>query len=323
MRISLATSIAPRNIGLQQDAIATWMKLGFEVFSANSKDEINSIKGFFPDVKFAEVTRTGLAIAGKPVVYFDDIMKILESTGSEICGIVNSDIYLLAENSMIEFIAKESRDGFVFGSRIDVDNINSLIGEEYVQGFDFFFFNRSIIKSYLQTDFCLGTPWWDYWAPLVPIVKGLPTKQLTSPFAYHIKHPARWSGKYVSEFGSRFFDYLQHEQLHKYIEGELIDIISKKKLCYVSLALNILSFINSKSGKLFYHKPTDSSAVQGITYQDYIATRDELEYLKKHQAQLEHFMIGQITELEFNFRSSFSWRLTVPLRWLHDKLFQK
>ena len=54
MGITIATSIAPRNIELQRDAIASWKKLGLEAISVNSKEEIEAIKDFFPDVKFAE-----------------------------------------------------------------------------------------------------------------------------------------------------------------------------------------------------------------------------------------------------------------------------
>jgi len=315
---TIATSIAPRNLELQQDAIATWMKLGFDVISVNSGEEINLIKEHFSGVKFVKADRNALPISGKPYIYFDDILHVLESTGAQICGIVNSDIYLFADENLIDFIVKGARDGFVFGSRIDISSLNSLIGEEYFKGFDYFFFSRDIIKTYLQSDFCLGVPWWDYWAPLVPIIKGFPVKQLITPFAYHIQHPTRWSSKYYKYYGIKFLDYLMREDILKHTGNDLRAIIdaNNKNLETSLLSIKLLGYINKKTTKLSYHDSSELSCNKNISYQEYLKIRDELTYYKNRQKSFEK----SFEELAVDFYSSWSWRITAPLRWIFEKL---
>ncbi|WP_229536970.1 hypothetical protein [Pelosinus baikalensis] len=72
---------------------------------------------------------------------------------SQICGIVNSDIYLLGEK-FHSFISKEAVDSLVYGSRIDIKALDNLQGKLYGWGFDYFFFDRKIINSYPKSDFC-------------------------------------------------------------------------------------------------------------------------------------------------------------------------
>ena len=318
MGITIATSIAPRNIELQRDAIASWKKLGLEAISVNSKEEIESIKDFFPDVKFAEAGRNGRAIAGKPFVYFDDILQVLEASGSEICGIVNSDIYLFGNESMVDFIIKEARDGVIFGSRIDIHALSSLKGEEFFQGFDYFIFSREIAKIYPPTDFCLGVPWWDYWAPLVPVVKGFPVKQLITPFAYHLKHSTRWSSNYFRDYGRNLLHYLRHGDLATYAEGGLSEVMNAhiKSIDITLLAVSLAGYLYQKTGKVVYHTPSRLSSYTNISSREYLTIKEELKYYKNRQKQLITLLTDHIT----GFHNSLSWRITAPLRWIFERL---
>jgi hypothetical protein len=38
----------------------------------------------------------------------------------------------------------------------------------------------------------MGMPFWDYWMPLVTLLKGMPLKTFTSPVALHVHHDTRW-----------------------------------------------------------------------------------------------------------------------------------
>ncbi len=297
--ITVATSIAPRDIELQRGAIASWRKLGLSVISVNSQQEIELIQESFPEVGFAKAHRNALAVARKPYVYFDDILKVLESTGAPLCGIVNSDIYLRAEEGLLRFISQEADDGFLFGSRIDIASLGSLSGEVFYAGFDYFLFNRKVISTYIQTDFSLGVPWWDYWAALVPMIKGYPVKQLITPFAFHIKHSTRWSGRQLNYYGNKLLDCLAHENVRKHMDDHLVAIVDKKRTAMDVLphAFDIWVYIIQKSAKIFH--PSKESA--GIA--DELAYREDIEkYLIKHVQCLY---------------SSRSWRITAPLRWLH------
>lgn len=204
----IATSIAPGNRESQKAAVASWLRLGCRVISVNSTGEIDQLADAFPEVRFYETHRTAANLTGKPLVYLDDIFRALEESGAEICGIVNSDILLTEEAALVRFLASETPQSMVFGSRLDVPSLESREGEEFTVGFDYFFFDRSLIARYPRTDFCLGAPWWDYWVPLVPLLLNLPAKRITSPVAFHPKHPTKWDENLWDDFGKFLFDAL-------------------------------------------------------------------------------------------------------------------
>lgn len=121
-RITVATSIAPRNLDHQQSAVASWLVLGFKVISLNSPAEIDTVQHHFPAVTFVSAHRTAQELTGRPFVYFDDVLKALAESGADICGIVNSDIMLDPPTGFTDFICKEATGSFVFGSRIDASS---------------------------------------------------------------------------------------------------------------------------------------------------------------------------------------------------------
>ncbi|MCK4292792.1 MAG: glycosyltransferase [Planctomycetes bacterium] len=208
-RLTIATSIAPRRIEAQIEAIESWIKLGFDVVSINCAEEIESLREFFPEVRFVRPQRDAREAFGKPLIYFDEFLEYFRESGYRICGIVNSDIHLVADEGIISFIKSEAENCLIYGSRTDVDSLDHPEGEVYQDGFDFFFFDRSLISCYPESEFCIGMPWWDYWAPLIPAVEGFQTKRLVSPFAYHIRHTCEWEKEKWLFLAKRFFGYLR------------------------------------------------------------------------------------------------------------------
>lgn len=55
--ITIATSIAPKNIENQKLATESWVKCGFKVVSVNIKQEIKQLRSQFPHVTFHEAKR--------------------------------------------------------------------------------------------------------------------------------------------------------------------------------------------------------------------------------------------------------------------------
>lgn len=322
MEITIATSLAPQNREVQRNALASWKRLGFHVISVNSSEEIKLIKDMFPDVTFVETERNASASLGKPYVYFDDVLRILESTGSPICGIINSDIHLIAGDDFLEFISKEAHGGFVFGSRVNVTSLSSLEGKEYVLGFDFFFFSREIIKEYMKTDFCLGVTWWDYWAPVVPILKKLSVKQLITPVAYHIQHPARWDRQQFLGFGTKFLNYLKQSGLYEGIGEDLIAAAEMRKdgPNIELFAILIADYINQQSSKISYHQ-------NGLNQVDEMSSmlypiNEELAFQKNIHKQMYKTLIDMTMKLESNLSDierSLWWRLGMPLRGIRNR----
>jgi len=208
-KLTVATSIAPDKIDRQIKAIDSWVKLGLDVVSINCREEIEILQGSFPDVKFIQAKRDAKDTFGKPFVYLDEFLKYFQNTGAEVCGIVNSDIHLFGDEDIVSFIRSQAKDSLVYGHRIEVDSLEDLRGQVCKTGFDFFFFDSSLISCFPKSDFCIGKPWWDYWLPTIAVLEGFSIKQLISPFAYHIKHLCEWDTEEWGALAKKFFGYLQ------------------------------------------------------------------------------------------------------------------
>jgi hypothetical protein len=300
--ITIATSISPHNREIQKNALASWKNLGFSVISVNSAEELDLIKNDFPDVTFIEAARNAGASMGKPFVYFDDILKALESTGAPICGIVNSDIHLITADDFSKFIAEQACESFVFGSRVDVASLSCLEGEEYFLGFDYFFFYRAIIKEYRQTDFCMGIPWWDYWAASVPLLKGYSVKQLISPVAFHIRHPERWDQQSFLAFGTKFVKYLKLEDLYHRMGDDLIAAAetSNGLPTIELLSICIADFINQRSAKIAIYRPVPADP---NCNDEYMMSREELAFQKRLHKRTSKLLVDRIQNLQNSGRT--------------------
>lgn len=191
--VTVATSIAPKDIERQKKAVTSWIAAGFTVISLNNPDEIPLLRRHFPELRFLAASRNGVALAGKPLVYLSDILVVLKESGSDICGIINSDIIIAPPQKFARFIHFEAKNCLVYGCRIDVVKMEQQDGEEYSGGFDYFFFDRNVISAYSDTHFCLGAPWWDYWMCLTPLIRNIPVKKLSMRIAYHEWHDKNWS----------------------------------------------------------------------------------------------------------------------------------
>lgn len=190
--ITIGTSLTPgKNVHNQRMAVNSWLKLGFHVVSINSADEMAILQPYFPDIEFVRAQRDGRESFGKPYIYFDDFLAYFATCDSKICGIVNSDIYLLKEK-FYSFLKKEAMHSFIYGSRVDVETLTNLQGKVFEVGFDYFFFNQQLVSHYPPTNFLIGLPMWDYWVVLIPIYIGIPVKKVITPHAYHIIHETNW-----------------------------------------------------------------------------------------------------------------------------------
>ena len=155
----------------------------------------------YPEVKFVTPSRDGRKMVGKPCIYFDDILDYCKTSTAEVFGIINSDIHLAGDDSLLQLIEREARGSLLYGSRYEVDSPVSARGWLYTSGFDYFFFDRTLLGIYPRSDFMLGVPWWDYWAPLIPAIAGIPLKNLHAPVAFHVSHPINYSWEQLRDFG--------------------------------------------------------------------------------------------------------------------------
>jgi tetratricopeptide (TPR) repeat protein/glycosyltransferase involved in cell wall biosynthesis len=213
--ILVATSIAPHDVVNQKQAIQSWIDLGFEVVSLNSPEEIAILRERFHEVKFHAVERNSEKLFGKPYVYFDDFIEFFKTVDRAAYGIVNSDIHLKANKEITAYLLGETVESLVFGHRLDVSSIDTCRGDFYRNGFDFFFFDNALLELYPESIVSIGVTWWDYWAVLIPALKGLTIKKLISPLAYHIRHENRWDRKQWKYVGRHISDHLKAEDIDK------------------------------------------------------------------------------------------------------------
>jgi len=321
--ITIATSIIPRNFELQRAAIDSWRKLGFKVISLNSAAEATLVAQNFPDIPLTIVNRTAEVTTGKPYIFFDDVLTALSAEQATVCGIVNSDIHLLADSGFADFVSETASDGFLFGSRIDIDSLENLDGEKFIYGFDFFFFIRDVVKLFPQTDFCLGVPWWDYWSPLVPLLQGVTCRELISPVAFHIKHEPKWAGELFCDYGRLFADKTSQLTADSPFAGRITSATSPEQLTVFSF--NVLQYILTNSDKVVYPPVKDGSMRIETGRRQYLAMREKvIEHHKKIFELQEQInmksspVLCDRSDIEA-LQSSLSWRITKPLRWLGDK----
>jgi len=231
--VVIVTSIAPKNQEKQRVAIDSWQALGFSVVSLNIQSEIDQLQPLYPNVLFHAVTRDAHSEAGRPLVYLDDVLLYLRQHGTRIGGIVNSDICLKADSNFRLFIAEESVNSLVFGNRINLasiddvylqslDWIDNTVGK-YEHGFDYFFFDTSVIDLYPTEAFCIGMPWWDYWMPAALLPTNVNLKFLDSRIAYHVVHPTNFSDlawrKYGMKIGKYFLSYNSYAEMVEEIQS--------------------------------------------------------------------------------------------------------
>ncbi len=230
--VTLVTSIAPHNIENQQCAIESWLRLGYCVTSLNIESEISELRPLFKDVEFRHVSRDAQAECGRPLVYLEDVFAYLKEKGTAISGIINSDIHLHATLETLDFIIEQARGSMVFACRADVGALENPVGEVFREGFDVFIFDKKILDSLAETQFCLGQPWWDYWFPFsVSYISGvLRPKFLVSPFATHIQHKVNWGAGNYQRYGMHFAKHM-NSPLYK----SLLTQSSNKKSKTISL----------------------------------------------------------------------------------------
>lgn len=193
--VNLVTSVAPHNVENQRRAIDSWLRAGFSVTSLNAESEIAQSQRLFPEINFQPVTRDASSECGRPLVYLDDVFAYLRKNGSEVCGLINSDIHLRTDEATIRYVVEQARGSLLLACRTDVESLDSRIGEVFKHGFDVFLFGRGILDLVPSSRFCLGQPWWDYWFPSCFINPRRPTplKLITFPFVAHIKHSSDWN----------------------------------------------------------------------------------------------------------------------------------
>ena len=191
---SLMYSTNEYEIKKQKMAMNTWKHIGFQVVSCNVKEEIEILQPLFPQTAFVQLKRSGKEITGKPYPFIYDILQVLteRTTPNELCGIINSDIFL--KGLSVQDIAKiVNENNMCILHRYDVENEQDIGGEYFFSGIDTFFFLNTFLPKIQDKGFMLGRPEWDHWFLLEMQKAGVKVREIRNKMAFHIKHEQRWS----------------------------------------------------------------------------------------------------------------------------------
>ncbi len=192
--VTVITSLMPRNQANQPAAVRSWQTLGLHVVSMNNPEEIRELKPLYKGVQFVEAARTGQQLYGKPLVYFDDLTALARARRDVVTGIINSDIIIQTDIDLRRWLLREVRGALALGRSEDVTAATDPPAHLYADGFDCVFFDSGIVRHYPASNFCLGVPWWDYWAPLAPLLQGISLKSINQPSVrlLHVLHGRQW-----------------------------------------------------------------------------------------------------------------------------------
>lgn len=243
-RIKMVTSIAPKNIENQKQALQSWMENGFDIISCNVRDEIEQIESEFPQVEFVEVKRDGRALMGKPCPYIYDMLQVLKEKADDICGIVNSDIHLCNFSQAIyDSIWEETHQEIHFIRRNDIERLEDVKEMDYDMffgGIDVFFFKKRDIECIEDDGLLMGQAMWDYWLPIMFCENGKVIKEILNPIIFHVKHALGWNDDITAELSwkicRKHFCMIAKEDSVIYLKEKFFRIISKPDLgkCFVS-----------------------------------------------------------------------------------------
>ena len=205
---SLMYSTDEYEIQKQLKAIQTWKNMGFEVISCNVAEEIKLLRPFFQEITFVELARSVKEQMGKPFPYIYDILQALKynchNNKGEICGIINSDIFL-------KHLSIEALQSYFYSTpytvlilhRYDIENELDTEGEYYFSGIDVFFFLNDYIDVFPDKGFMLGRPEWDHWFLGEAVKVGMKVREIKNKLAFHIKHKQRWTPSESNKMASK------------------------------------------------------------------------------------------------------------------------
>ncbi len=193
------TSISPKHINgdIQRIAIDSWVKLGFKVYSFNSKKEIEILK--YDNVTFIESETH----RDRPLIEISTMLDFAKKCEDPCICLINSDIILNdSENVLPTIIHRLPSEATIVKRRDFTNDIN--VNRTFELGIDVFFVHKNYIDLIKAKNFFMGFCWWDYSVPYSLIKKGIRVNLLRESFAYHRSHNTQYSNKSWVDFARVF-----------------------------------------------------------------------------------------------------------------------
>jgi glycosyltransferase involved in cell wall biosynthesis len=268
--ITLLTSISPRGIVAQQDAITTWIENGFKVISVNDSSEAADLADAFPEVEFREPSQTLKQQLGKPYVPIKEVLAIGKSLPGA-SAVINSDIKFIHRSGLetvLRDLAASSNQHIYLSSRLDITNPLDQIssehaaagipaitnGEQYIFGFDFLLASSSTWESIFASLsreydhlYALGVPWWDYLLPMRIESLGIGISCFCPPIISHDWHIANYSREIWREYGRYYalseFGYKEDTETMDFSDS-LLESLAAQTIRHLQLSMSDVALPN-------------------------------------------------------------------------------
>jgi hypothetical protein len=184
------------NFEAQNEALLSWSKY-YDVYSVNPINEIEIVKDKFPYVKFIE-TDDIFIYGEKKLIKLNSILNSMKMIDSKKFAIINSDI-ILKRDIPTKFLKSD----LTIATRWELDDINKPY--PFNNGYDLFIFNKDMIDLYLNDNYVIGMPWWDFWIPLITIKLQLTVNHIKSPIIFHRTHDTNYDNDIWIKFGEYLY----------------------------------------------------------------------------------------------------------------------
>jgi len=203
--ITVITSIPPacpsrsvdgNDIGgaYRQACVDSWQRFADRIVSVNSCNEAEAVAAANSGVAVRSVESDGMAIAGRPLVLFDDLLQCAVEEKTDLIALTNSDIFLADAAVLRQQVELLQSGEAMVARRVNVQSLHNLTGASYKWGYDLFVLRREdIAKLYREKTLFFGEPWWDYYFLSNIVLNGIPVKPTESAHVLHLSHKEAYS----------------------------------------------------------------------------------------------------------------------------------
>ena len=242
--MNIFTTINPNgNFEAQNEAMSSWAS-NFTIYSLNTKEDIDSIKDLYPYINFIETEETYF-YKNKKLIKLNAILKAIENSDKEYVCIVNSDI-ILNTNMDISILLKDRYldKGVIIGTRFELDGDKEPY--PFTAGYDIFIFNKKNVNLFLNKNYVIGMPWWDYWIPIISNKNSFTIYHINSKLIYHKTHQTNYDGDVWNEFGQSLYkDIVSKKGFWSTTDGKVFNDIKNYADIY-SFCTSIKKFIEKE-----------------------------------------------------------------------------
>ncbi len=212
--MKIFTTINPYgNHDAQKEALSSWCR-DYDVYSTNTKEEIEVARELYPQVNFIE-TDYFFEYGGKKLIRLNSILDSIKSIGPRYCAIVNSDIissgWISPDKNML-------KDGIIVATRWEIDGDKDPY--PFNNGYDLFVFDTKYLELFRNANYVIGMPWWDFWIPIIALKAGLKVYHIKNRLIHHRTHPTN----YDSDVWIKFGEFLYSDIMLGIMKNPVLDV---------------------------------------------------------------------------------------------------